>query len=210
MISRVLVVAGALVVALAIPAMAGDGPGSGDADNALLRALSHCATLENSAARLACYDGLAPRVNAALGGGAPAKAAVASKTPTKEEQSSWFGFDVGDLFGTSPAQQTTPQQFGAENTEAVKKARETPPPGKPKPIDSITAGVTEYAYNPFGKFIVFLDNGQIWKQLQGDSDRARFKRRATDNTVKISRGFLGSYNLSINGSARIYKVTRVK
>ena len=172
--------------------------------NALLRAMSHCAALTDGAARLACYDGLAPRVNAALAG---EPAAVATRAPTKEEQKSWFGFDVGDLFGSSPATQTTPQQFGVENTEAARTERESPQANQ---IESISAGVTEYAYNPFGKFIVFLDNGQVWKQVPGDADRARFKRKAADNTVAISRGFIGSYNLSINGSNRIYKVTRIK
>ena len=192
----------AIVLGATMPALADDPAGSGD--DALLRAMSHCATLADGAARLACYDGLAPRVNAALAG---APAAVASQAPTKEEQKSWFGFDVGDLFGTSPATQTTPQQFGAENTEAAKTQRESPETNQ---IDSITAGVTEYAYNPFGKFVVFLDNGQVWKQVPGDADRARFERKAADNTVTISRGFIGSYNLAINGSNRIYKVTRIK
>lgn len=207
MILRSLVAASAVAVAFAAPALAADATAPGEADNTVLRALSHCATVENSAARLACYDGLAPRVNAALGGGAPAAAAVASKSPTAEEQKSWFGFNIGDLFGTSPATQTTPQQFGVENTEAAKEQQESP---KADVIDSITAGVTEYAYNPFGKFVVFLDNGQIWKQIPGDSDHAMFKRKATENTVTISRGLIGSYNLKINDSEKIYKVTRIK
>jgi hypothetical protein len=50
----------------------------------------------------------------------------------------------------------------------------------------------------------------VWRQLQGDADRAHFKSNARDNRVTVSRGALGSYNLSINGSGKIYKVTRVK
>lgn len=185
-----------------------------ESQDALLRALAGCANLTDGEARLACYDRLAPQVKDALA--TPAPAAVAStkppapaqpQNPTEEEQKSWFGFDIGDLFGTSPKTQTTPEQFGSERTVAVQKEAEQK---KTKEIDSITAGVTEYAYNPFGKFVVFLDNGQIWKQIQGDSDRAQFKHDPKDNTVRISRGFIGSYNLQINDSNKIYKVTRIK
>ncbi len=194
----------AIVLAFTAPAGAQGAAASPDGGRNLLKALSDCAALTDSPARLACYDGLAPRVKEAL---AAPPVAVAGRPPTKEEQTSWFGFDVGGLFGTSPAQQTTPEQFGAENTPAAKEAREDK---KAKVLDSITAGVKEYAFNPFGKFIVFLDNGQIWKQKQGDSDRAHFRRKASDNTVTISRGFLGSYNLKVNDSERIFKVNRIK
>ena len=70
--------------------------------------------------------------------------------------------------------------------------------------------MTEVSYNPLGKFIVFLDNGQIWRQIEGDSDQATFHKPAKDNKVTISRGFIGSYNLTINDSVKTFKVTRVK
>ena len=77
-------------------------------------------------------------------------------------------------------------------------------------LESISAGVSDYAYTPLGKFIVFLDNGQVWRQIPGDADRAMFRKTAKDNAVTISRGFVGSYNMTINGSAKVFKVTRVK
>lgn len=205
---RVILAGSAIVLAFAGSALA-EAPAPAPASPAeVLRALSGCAGIADSGARLACYDNLAPQVKAAL---AAAPSAVAAKAPpTEEEQRSWFGFDMGGLFGSSPAQQTTPQQFGAENTEAAKEARDNPPPGGPQPIDSISAKLTEYAFNPFGKFVVFLDNGQVWKQIQGDSDHAHFQRNPAENTVTISRGFIGSYNLTINDSNKIYKVTRLK
>jgi hypothetical protein len=76
-------------------------------------------------------------------------------------------------------------------------------------IDSISAGVSDYALNPFGRFVVFLDNGQIWQQAQGDTSVAHFKKSGP-NSVTISRGILGSYNLQVNGNAAVFKVTRLK
>ena len=170
----------------------------------VLEAVGRCAAIADNAARLACYDALAPRVKDALA--APPQALPGNRAPTAEEQRSWFGFDLSDLFGSGPSQQTTPQQFGNDQLPSTHAAEEH----AAAEIDSISAGVTEVSFTPFGKFIVFLDNGQIWRQIEGDADRATFKKPAKDNKVTISRGFIGSYNLSINDSNKVYKVTRVK
>lgn len=170
----------------------------------LLEAVSHCAAITDNAARLSCYDTLAPHVKDALA--APPEALPGDRAPTTEEQRSWFGFDLSGLFGSSPSQQTTPAQFGSDKLATTHAQEQT----AAAEVDSITAGVTEVSYNPFGKFIVFLDNGQIWRQIEGDSDHAIFRKPATVNKVTIDRGFIGSYNLMINGSERTFKVTRVK
>ena len=169
----------------------------------VLEALSRCAVIAENAARLSCYDGLAPHVKDALA--APPEALPGNRAPTAEEQRSWFGFDLGGLFGSAPAQQTTPAQFGSD------RLAQTPTPAQAAAeVDSISAGVSDVAFTPFGKFIVFLDNGQVWRQIEGDADRAFFKKPAKNNKVTISRGFIGSYNLTLNDSDKLYKVTRVK
>lgn len=175
----------------------------------VLAAMGKCAALTDDKARLDCYDSVAPRLRDALN--APPE--TISHPPTKEEQQSWFGFNLGSLFGTSPAQQTTPQQFGSDQVPApAAPAAGAAPDSAPMPeqIESITAKLTEYSFNPFGKFIIFLDNGQVWRQLQGDSGKAHFDQPAESNTVTIERGGIGSYNLLINHSNKVYKVTRVK
>ncbi len=194
---RTCAVVAAAFLALPMAAQAG-------ADNDVLRAMDRCAGVAEEHARLACYDQLAPQVKAAL---AEAPAAQASNPPTVEEQKSWFGFDLGNIFGSAPSQQKTPQQFGSENLPPPPPASGAPPP--PEPIDSITAAVTDYAISPFGKFVVFLDNGQVWKEVEGDTEQASFKKSG-GNTVVISRGFIGSYNLQVNDSKKLYKVKRVK
>jgi hypothetical protein len=185
-------------VAGALPALA--APATQD----LLEAVGHCAAIADDHARLACYDAVAPRVKDALA--VPPAALPNNRPPTTEEQRSWFGFDLGSLFGTTPAQQTTAAQFGNDKLPATHATEEA----APAEVDSITAGVTDVAYTPFGKFIVFLDNGQVWRQIEGDSEHAIFRRPAKANRVAISRGFIGSYNLTLDGSNRMYKVTRVK
>jgi hypothetical protein len=202
--NRLLLGTVAAALFFAVPAVAAD-------QTQVLEALGKCAGLADDKARLACYDALAPQVKDALS--AP-PAAVASAQPpgppTEEQQKSWFGFDIGNIFGSAPAQQTTPQQFGSDKLPAPPPPPPGTAPAEPPVIDSITAGVTDYAVNPFGKFIIFLDNGQVWKQEEGDADHAHFNKIPKDNKVTISRGFMGSYNLTLNDSAKVYKATRVK
>ena len=193
-----------LSAACALPAQADD----------LATSLTTCAAIKNDVARLTCYDDLAAKAGqptmaqtqAAPPATAPSQSAA--QTPSKKDES-WFGF-VGDMLGgssTPPSKQTTPQQFGSESLPPPPvKPGETPPP---EPIDRITATVSDVAFNPFGRFTVFLDNGQIWQQLQGDTDQAKFPKGKT-NQVTISRGMLGSYNLLVNDTPHYYKVKRIK
>jgi hypothetical protein len=170
----------------------------------ILEAMGTCAAVADDKARLACYDTLSPRLKDALA----TPPATLQHPPTKQEQESWFGFDIGSLFGLgSSAKQTTPQQFGSETTpqgQAAQAVVET------EEINSITAVVTDYSFGPFGKFIVFLDNGQIWRQAEGETDQARFLRNPQDNKIAISRGAFGSYSMQINSSNKVFKVVRVK
>jgi hypothetical protein len=170
----------------------------------VLNGLQKCAAVAEDKSRLACYDALAKPAREALA--RPPEPGEAAHAPTAEEQKSWFGFDLSGLFAASPEQQTTPEKFGSDRLPQNQAKTDT----AEVTVDSISAGVTEYAYTPFGKFIVFLDNGQVWRQIQGESDHANFRTNPKDNKVTISRGFIGSYNLTINGSAKVFKVSRVK
>lgn len=163
-------------------------------------ALGKCAAIADSQGRLACFDDLARAVNPpAVEPSMHIAAPAAPTAPVVEHKETGFGAN-----GIAP--QTSPQQFGSERLPQT-PAQEAE---KPKEIDSITATLTEYAKNPFGKFIVFLDNGQIWRQLQGDSGEARFNRNPKDNKVAISRALFGSYSMLLNDSAKTYKVERIK
>jgi hypothetical protein len=166
-----------------------------------LEAIAKCTTIVDDKLRLGCFDSMMPQLRDALN--KPPEALA--RNPTADEQKSWFGFDIAGLFGDDKPAQTSPQQFGRNNVEA------SAPPSAPEmqEIDSISAGVTDYSSRD-NKFTVFLDNGQIWQQLNGDSGVARFKSNPKDNTVTISRGFLSSYNLKLNDDNSYYKVKRLK
>lgn len=181
-----------------------------DARQDLIDGMNKCAAVIDNMARLACYDALNPAVKAAEAAPPPPPPPVAPAQPpaqTADNTRPWY-----DIFGVAPNRQTTAEQFGAENL-----APPAPPPGQPEQppqpaapvaLDHITANVTDYSYNAYGKFVIFLDNGQIWRQLSADSGKARF-RSSGGNTVVIERGVIGGYNLILNDGAT-FKVKREK
>jgi hypothetical protein len=167
----------------------------------LLKAVNQCMAVADNVERLACYDALKPQVQAAL-----------AKTPeevAKEESSSWFGLD--HLFGGKPAPQVEPKQFGSDQLPPAEQAKVMPPEVTiVRELDSITATLTDYALTSSGHFIVFLDNGQVWQQSEGDSDAIHFRHDPKDNKVSITRGLMGTYDLKLNNANHIYKVRRQK
>ncbi len=177
------------------------GPALADPREDLLQAMNKCAGMADDRNRLACYDALKPQLQAALAAPPP----VASK-----DDSGWFGNLFGSDGGHNDQPQTQPGQFGSERLPAAEQAKVNPPPEQPKvqEIDTITAAVTDYALTPSGRFIVFLDNDQVWQQIEGDTYSAHFKK--SGNTVTITRALFGSYALKLNDLNQIFKVKRVK
>lgn len=181
------------------PILANAAPGDD-----LLRALGQCAKLAGAPERLACYDRLAPQFTA-LRQTASAPPPPKTKEQLKEDKESWFGLDI--FGGGENKPQTTPQQFGEERVE---KTPEQAVEARQEEIDSITAKLSDYARNSYGKFIVFLNNGQVWAQLQADSGKAQFTRDPKDITVTVERAFMGSYSMTISGNTKLFKVKRLK
>lgn len=162
----------------------------------MLDLLAQCADIKDGSERLACYDKLAPQLRETL---------AAVKKPaerTEEDKISIFGFDFGGVFGSREGP-TSPEEFG-------KNQMPQPAPEEGQVVESIAADVTDFAKTPYGKFIVFLDNGQVWRQLDSDTGTAHFDRDPKANKVIISRGLLGSYNLKVNDQNATFKVKRLK
>jgi hypothetical protein len=94
------------------------------------------------------------------------------------------------------------QRFGAENLPTPRAAARAP--------KRLVARVREVSFSKNGYFTIGLDNGQWWRQLDGDTSYARFREPADRNIVTIEHGLFGSYNLHIRGLSQGYKVNRVR
>lgn len=91
-----------------------------------------------------------------------------------------------------------PQDFG----------KAAPPP--PAEVDQLTAAVREFSRTVHGRAVFVLDNGQTWRQLDGDSVAVQEPDPGKALNVTISRGLFGSYNLAIEGRKGIVKVRRLE
>jgi hypothetical protein len=187
-------------------------------------AMLNCAAIEDRDERLGCYDAAAGRLKAAMAPpsrekliadfGAPAgretppptpqpqaqpqatqgqQTQTAAVTPDQEEDEvSLFGVT---LFGKAK----TEEEFGEEQ---VKRASEE------EGLESITALVSDFGFTPLGDAIVFLENGQVWRQTDGP--KVKFPNNPQDRRVTISKAMMGSYTMVVGESKRSVRVRRVK
>lgn len=130
---------------------------------------------------------------------------------------------AGELYGDLQACRTLGDGPRLACFDRVLASHDAPPPPVAKPDfgserlpqaadaakepDSMQDRVVKVSFNAFKQFTVTLANGQVWRQLDSDTAVARF---AADATVKITRGFLDSYSLSVEGVWGAYKVKRIK
>ena len=192
---RLSIAASWVVMAMALllaPAMASSPPVAG---------VLACRRIASNAARLACFDRVAAAIAAhmqATAGeppplaAAPARAAEPS-TPRPAPASAAAhdsALDPLQTFGMPPGQILARE-------EAAQKA--------PPPLQHIAAHIVGMAGMGDGREIFTLDNNQVWVELEPDGDLYAKPGEA----VQISRGWLGSYSLSLK-SRRNAKVTRLQ
>ena len=161
-------------------------PAHADATRDALAEIAKCADIADSSARLKCFDAAAPGAKSAL-------ATSAQQPKDKAGLLESFGFP------RSQKPVLKAEDFGN-------------PPSKPGPeeITQITATVLEFAKTVRGKSVFILDNGQVWRQLDGDVTVVRDPPPGHTMKVTIETGFLGSYNLTIDGRNGLIKVRRLK
>lgn len=177
-------------VLIAVPAQA-------DPARDALSEIAKCADIADGTERLKCFDAAVGGAKSALAAPPPAQAPVQkAAVETKEEEEggvlAWFGL-------SKPA--TKPEEFGRP-PQLVAEG--------PKEITEISAGVLELAKNAYGRSLFVLDNGQVWKQIDGDTTEVRDPAKGETMKVTIEKAVLGSYALRVDGRRGIVKVRRVK
>jgi hypothetical protein len=144
-----------------------------------------CSDLFDDAQRLACYD-------AAFGKPArPAGAAAAPRAPV-----------------AAPAAPATTPAPTVRAAPVAPPAAAPPAPVAPSAAPAapaaknVSAGISEVARRADGRFVVTLNNGQVWSQLERDAAA----EVAVGDEVTVREGMLGSYFLTTRAGVR----TRVK
>jgi hypothetical protein len=85
-----------------------------------------------------------------------------------------------------------------------------PPPAQAPQVEKITATVRELSKTPRGQAVFVLDNGQTWRQLDGDDVRVMERPAGESMKVTIERGVFGNYNLLIDGRNGLIRVQRIQ
>lgn len=162
------------------------GQASADPARDALAEVAKCADVTDSTDRLKCFDRAAALAKTAL---AP------SSQPAAEKRSflDWFGFSK------PPSPPKTVEEYG-----------KPAPTADADGITSVTSSVLEFARTSRGLSVFILENGQIWRQSEGDTSVVRDPPAGQPMKVTIENGFLGSYNLTIEGRHGLIKVTRLK
>jgi hypothetical protein len=142
--------------------------------------IGQCAAKPDGKERLACYDAIAQRLGTGHAAATPGPAAAPP---------------------TAAVQRQPEAQFGAESLKKEARA------GQPQQLDEIHGAIAKLTFSPTGRAIVTLDNGQVWRQVEGDSDRFKGKQ---GEKATIARAILGSYNLTVEGRNQLIKVQRVR
>ena len=78
-----------------------------------------------------------------------------------------------------------------------------------EPAPRLQAAVASVEIVPFQRLQVTLDNGHVWRQIRGDTQRIN-ERRAANQTVEIWESNLGGYRMRMNEMARTIRVERVR
>jgi len=94
------------------------------------------------------------------------------------------------------------EQFGFKEKEVERKTGKAEEPAAPT---SVTATVTSLTRQRDGKFVVTLDNAQVWSQSEINSQAGV----QVGDTVTVRRGVLGSY-LLVTKAGIATRVKRVK
>ena len=143
--------------------------------------LQACQAIPDAQQRLACYD----RISRGQPGVPPAY----SPAPYAAPRAAAPAFNP----------QTNVEQFGEEHIGRALPAHR---------LQAIVSAITDYRLDLHGKFIVTLENGQTWRQLESDSGLTRLRKTARQ--VRIERAVFGSYSLTFNDMRPAFKVDRVR
>lgn len=175
----------ALMIALgAVPASA----------QPLQQQLSRCLGIPGVLQRLNCYDSVAK------GAGIPPMASAAPVPHTAAPAPAYRAPSAPVYPAPVPAYVPPAPSLGSERLpSAVAAAR--------RPENAVTAGVIKVVYDGTGRFTITLDNGQVWRQLSGDQSMLHGTRFST---AHITRGALGSYDLTVDSRNASYRVTRLQ
>lgn len=150
--------------------------------------IDHCKQTSSDADRIACLEA------ALLGKDLQAGPETQIDPPSME-------LDAGPA-----ADDVEPAGIGASQVVARNQTREEQLESLEKESGLIVAS---YDTVPYEKLLVTLENGQVWRQIKGDTQKIRVDLKR-NQTVDIEESSLSGYKLHLNEMRRTVRVERVQ
>jgi hypothetical protein len=219
------ILAGVLLLPLAVPAMARPR-------DEVMSKVYRCAAQISTRVWLDCYYGAAQPQRAALGlaPAPPAQVALVTNSPAPGISQDLAVRDVvivaASRCGSIAAERPWLDCYYAAANPA-RSLLGLAPVAVPPPATALSSArtghggmfdkqpikgsgrVVSYNFDSNGFFTVLLDNGEVWRQIDGDTIMAHWFRKPGFYLATITAGALGSSNLRVQGEGRSYKVRRV-
>ncbi len=174
---------GAAAIAIAPAASASDKP-SAKQRAAVLQAVVDCRPLTDPAARLKCYDDAAARLDQAEATG---QVVVVDREQARQVRKEVFGLQLPSL-----------DIFSHKSGGGVAEI------AKGEDVDSITSTIKQVSQATDGKWIMVLDTGAVWRQI----DTIVLERDPRPGSkAEVRRASLGSYFMKVDGqhSIRVHR-----
>lgn len=95
----------------------------------------------------------------------------------------------------------------SSNARTGNSARQAGPENPPQ--DRSDLPIRKISRSKLGKYIVELENGEIWRQLNSDDTTLAFPADRQGLTAEFKRTFMGSITLKISGTGRSFKATQI-
>ena len=163
----------------------------------VMSAAANCIRVVGDRAWLDCYYAAATPMRAALGLAVPQGTHVAPPPPPPMPQ-------VASAMPPPPKPSGPPPmpRAGGMFTGLFNEA---------KPVVRSQA-MQSFSFNRHGGFIVTLDDGQVWEQVDEDEVEhpAHWKRQPAEMLVTITPAVMRTFTMTVSGEYGIYKVKRVR
>lgn len=157
-----------------------------------------CAQVKDSLERLVCYDRVFSGAQVPVAAPAPRAVAPAPAAPVAAPAA-----PVAAPAAVASTPPPAPREFGDDQVKRSEKQRQAE--SGPTSLTAQVSGLREYRPRTY---LITLDNGQIWRQMDMDS----LFQVAEGDTVQIEKGRLGGYRMArtSNGRSGWVRVNREK
>lgn len=153
-----------------------------------------CRTLSSNLERLTCLDAALPALASAF---PEAEMTAEEKKEAEERQLEKKKMAAEAAFGQSINQKPIVVEKSVETATA-----------KTEELQELNSVVSKVEFTNLGKAIIYLENGQIWRQLDSDSRKIRVKS-SLGKQATLKKKLMGSYAIRIS-KGRSIRVRRIK